>query len=75
MPAARPFPRAPRRLASTPAMSDQPAPAITPPDPTPAATPAAAAAGTDGLLELALTELRQRRAELLGEIGELETRR
>ena len=56
-------------------MSYQPAPAITPPDPTPAATPAAAAAGTDGLLELALTELRQRRAELLGEIGELETRR
>jgi len=57
-------------------MSDQPEPpAITPPDPTPATTPASAAAGTDGLLELALTELRQRRAELLGEIGELETRR
>ncbi|MBM5823275.1 MAG: DUF3086 domain-containing protein [Cyanobacteria bacterium K_Offshore_surface_m2_011] len=57
-------------------MSDQPEPpAITPPDPTPATTPASAAAKTDGLLELALTELRQRRAELLGEIGELESRR
>jgi hypothetical protein len=57
-------------------MSDQAEPpAITPPEPTPGTTPAAAAAGTDGLLELALTELRQRRAELLGEIGELETRR
>ncbi len=57
-------------------MSDQPEPpAITPPEPTPATTPASAAAVTDGLLELALTELRQRRAELLGEIGELESRR
>ncbi len=57
-------------------MSDQPdPPAITPPDPTPATSPASAAAGADGLLELALTELRQRRAELQGEIGELETRR
>jgi hypothetical protein len=57
-------------------MSDQPdPPAITPPDPTPATTPASTAAGSDGLLELALTDLRERRAELLGEIGELETRR
>ncbi len=57
-------------------MSDHPdPPAITPAEPTPATTPASAVPGTDGLLELALTELRQRRAELLGEIGELETRR
>ncbi len=57
-------------------MSDQPEPpAITPAEPTPATTPASAVPGTDGLMELALTELRERRAELLGEIGELETRR
>ncbi len=57
-------------------MSDQAEPpAITPPEPTPGPPPAAAAAESDGLLELALTELRERRAELLGEIGELENRR
>ncbi len=57
-------------------MSDHPdPPAIPQPDPTPATTPASAVPGTEGLLELALTDLRERRAELLGEIGELETRR
>ena len=57
-------------------MSDRPEPpALTPPEPAEGSTPAAGVSGTDGLAELALTELRQRRAELLGEIGELETRR
>lgn len=57
-------------------MSDQPdTPTIHPTDQTPGTTPASAVPGSDGLLELALTELRQRRAELLGEIAELESRR
>ena len=53
-------------------MSDQPEPPAT--DPAQAA-PQDAAAGDGGLLDLALTELRQRRDELLGEISQLETRR
>ncbi|AFY30085.1 DUF3086 domain-containing protein [Cyanobium gracile] len=57
-------------------MSDQPEPpAITPPEPLPGTTPATGNPDTSGLVELALTELRERRAALLGEISELESRR
>ncbi|MDM7952525.1 MAG: DUF3086 domain-containing protein [Cyanobium sp. CZS 25K] len=53
-------------------MSDRPEPpAITPPD----TAPQGITPGSEGLLELALTELRERRTELLGEISQLETRR
>ncbi len=53
-------------------MSDRPEPPATEPAET---TPQDAARGDGGLLDLALTELRQRRNELLGEIAQLEARR
>lgn len=57
-------------------MSDQPEPpALTPPEPAPGTTAAPGAPDTAGLMELALMDLRDRRAALLGEIGELESRR
>ncbi|MBW4530545.1 MAG: DUF3086 domain-containing protein [Aphanothece saxicola GSE-SYN-MK-01-06B] len=53
-------------------MSDRPEPPATEPAET---TPRNTDSGDGGLLDLALTELRQRRDELLGEIAQLEARR
>ncbi|MCP9785873.1 DUF3086 domain-containing protein [Cyanobium sp. N5-Cardenillas] len=53
-------------------MSDRPEPPATEPADT---TPQVPAAADGGLLDLALTELRQRRDELLGDIAQLEARR
>ncbi len=53
-------------------MSDRPEPPATEPANTP---PQEADTGEGGLLDLALTELRQRRDELLGDIAQLEARR
>ena len=53
-------------------MSDRPEPAAPEPADT---TPQDPDTGAVGLLDLALTELRQRREELLGDIAQLEARR
>ncbi|MEA5442904.1 DUF3086 domain-containing protein [Cyanobium gracile] len=53
-------------------MSDRPEPPVTEPAEIP---PQDAPSGDGGLIDLALTELRQRRSELLGEIAQLEARR